>query len=281
MARASRAPGAKKRRTKHPRSPETWFDVRTGTCYGKAGIATLHSESPVAADSDLPLTGDLTRHPDRSKPGSTEKDFPVIVQSLTQGDIIMKLTSLSAVFGVLALCGGTAAAQSASLNRFQPKVMPVLVQVNSHGKITEASPAYALEPKLSRLLRENLDEMISLPATDKQGHPVSSQFIINLATQATPLSKGTYSVRFAYVSATPVPAGSWYWVHINGVQLALAPQHSGIFRHRGPIGQNQDPDNTNTPDELPQRMPASQTINQAPPASQSQAPAARGSERIR
>lgn len=191
----------------------------------------------------------------------------------------MKLARLSAAFGVLAICTGAAAAGPASLNQFRPKVMPVLVQVNSQGKVIEASPAFELTPRLTRLLRANLDEMISHPATDKQGHPVSSQFIINLATQATPLSKGTYSVRFAYVSASPVPAGSWYWVHINGVQLALAPQHSNNFRQRTPINPDQYPTDNNRRYEPASMTPASQTVNQAPPASQS-APA-RGLDRIR
>ena len=180
----------------------------------------------------------------------------------------MKFISVSAVFGVLALCAGTAAAQSASLNQFKPKVMPVLVQVNAHGKVTSASPAIELTPKLTRLLRENLDEMIVRPATDKQGHPISSQFVINLAVQATPHLKGNYDVHFAYVSTTPVPAGSWYWVHRNGVQLALAPQHSGNFRQRMSIIPDQSPTNNNRRYAPAPTTPASQTVNQAPPASQ-------------
>src|SRR5574337_579407 len=149
----------------------------------------------------------------------------------------MNFTRLAAAFAVLAVCSGAVLADSASLNQFKPRVMPVLVQVNSHGKVTGASPAMDLSPKLTRLLRENLDEMINQSATDKHGHPMSSQFVINLALLAIPREEGDYDARFAYVSVSPVPAGSWYWVHIDGHRLALANQRSfnaqqrAWFRH--------------------------------------------------
>ncbi|MGB3268863.1 MAG: hypothetical protein WBA65_02805 [Rhodanobacter sp.] len=132
------------------------------------------------------------------------------------------------LFTALTLLAGTgpALASSASLNGFTPRVLPVLVQVNARGKVTDASPAMKLSPRLARLLRENLDEMISQPAVDRHGRPVSSQFVINLALQAASRAEGAYDARFAYVSASPVPAGSWYWVHIDGHRLALANQHS-------------------------------------------------------
>jgi len=138
----------------------------------------------------------------------------------------MKPTRIFVVSAVLAACSGAAFAESASLNQFKPHALPVLVQVDSHGKVTGASPAMDLSPKLTRLLRNNLDEMISRPAVDKHGRPISSQFVINLALQAAPRPDGRYDTRFAYVSMSPVPSGSWYWVHIDGHRLALANQHS-------------------------------------------------------
>ncbi|MEO6800868.1 MAG: hypothetical protein ABI178_13100 [Rhodanobacter sp.] len=143
----------------------------------------------------------------------------------------MKSIHRVTVLGVLLACSGAAAASSGSLDEFQPKVLPVLVQVNSHGQVTNASPAIELSPNVNRLLRANLDEMINKPAHDKHGQPMSSQFVINLAVQAAPLGNGQFDARFAYVSATPVPAGSWYWVHIDGHRLALARQDS---RYRQP-----------------------------------------------
>ena len=129
---------------------------------------------------------------------------------------------LSMMFaGVLAVGASAAMASSGSLNEFKPKVMPVLVHVDASGKVTEVSPSAELSPKVNRLLRQSLDEMISKPAT-VHGRPISSQFIINLAVQASPRPEGDYLARFVYVSSSPVPNGSWYWVHIDGHRLALA-----------------------------------------------------------
>lgn len=128
-------------------------------------------------------------------------------------------------------CAGVSADDSMSLNQFPRKVEPVLVQVNAQGKVTEASPAYPLTPKLGRLLRANLDEMIRKPAVDKDGKPVSSQFVMNVALRATPRASGDYDVQFAYVSTNPVPNGSWYWVHMDGDRLALADRNAA-GRHR-------------------------------------------------
>ncbi|WP_426700268.1 hypothetical protein ACPPVV_12780 [Rhodanobacter sp. Col0626] len=129
-------------------------------------------------------------------------------------------------FGMLAVGSGVAVASSGSLNEFKPRVMPVLLQVNAQGRITDASPSTELSPQLNRLLMQNLAEMISKPATDRRGRPMSSQFIINVALQASPRPEGDYDARFAYVSSNPVPSGSWYWVHIDGHRLALANRNS-------------------------------------------------------
>lgn len=124
---------------------------------------------------------------------------------------------------LVTLLGSTnAVADSMSLNQFPHRVEPVLVRVDAAGKVTQASPAYTLPPKMTRLLRDNLSEMIRKPATDKHGKPTSSQFIMNVALQAKPNGAGAYEAFFSYVSATPVPPGSWYWVHLDGDRLALA-----------------------------------------------------------
>lgn len=139
----------------------------------------------------------------------------------------MKLRQLSALAGLLALGSGTAMAGSDSLNHFNTKYLPVLVQVDSHGKVTDASAAMELAPKLKRLLYQNLGEMITSPATNKHGRAIASQFIINLELQATPLDDGNFDTKFAYISTAPVPNGSWYWVHTDGVQLSLARRGAG------------------------------------------------------
>jgi hypothetical protein len=142
----------------------------------------------------------------------------------------MKTFQRSLALGALIFVSGMAAAGSGSLSAFIPKVLPVLVQVDAHGKVTGVSPATELSPKLRRLLRANLDEMITAPAIDDKGRPTSSQFVINLALQTSPRADGNFDVSFAYVSTAPVPSGSWYWVHTDGRELALASQSS---RNRG------------------------------------------------
>ena len=161
-----------------------------------------------------------------------------------------------------ALLGSTCAIadDSMSLNRFPHKVEPVLVRVDAHGRVTEASPAYVLPAKMTRLLNANIQEMISKPATDKHGKPVSSEFIMNVELQAKPSGAGHYEAYFAYVSAKPVPPGSWYWVHLDGIRLALASQES-LYIHRMRPGPPVEPDfsgyrTTVTP---PQQMPAIQS----------------------
>lgn len=133
----------------------------------------------------------------------------------------MKRLSMMMFASVLTVGASAAMASSGSLNSFRPGVMPVLVHVDAKGKVTEVSPSAELSPKINRLLRLSLDEMISKPATE-HGRPISSQFVINLAMQASPRPEGDYLARFVYVSSSPVPNGSWYWVHIDGHRLALA-----------------------------------------------------------
>lgn len=137
----------------------------------------------------------------------------------------MKPVQLPLLVAMLVAGTGAAVASSGSLNEFRPKVLPVLVQVNAHGKVTDASPAMELPPRLHRLLLQNLDEMIVKPATE-HGRPVSSQFIANLVLRTTPRAEGDYDAQFVYESISPVPSGSWYWVHIDGHRLALASQDS-------------------------------------------------------
>lgn len=137
----------------------------------------------------------------------------------------MKRFQTTLLFGMLSLAASAALASSGSLNEFRPKVMPVLVQVDAHGKVTDASPAMELSPRLRRLLLQNLNEMIVKPATE-HGRPVSSQFVANLALRTTPRTEGSYDAQFVFVSSSPVPSGSWYWVHIDGHRLALASRDS-------------------------------------------------------
>lgn len=143
----------------------------------------------------------------------------------------MKRLGALLLLGLLASGQTAMASSSMSLNGFTPKVLPVLVQVDSHGKVTRVSPSIELTPGYDRLLRQTLDQMITRPAND-HGRPVASQFVINLGMQASPRPDGKYDARFVYVSASPVPPGSWYWVHVDGHRLALRSQYDNLPRHR-------------------------------------------------
>ncbi len=136
---------------------------------------------------------------------------------------------------------------SGSMNDFPLRTLPVLVNVDATGKITNASPAMQLPPAIQRLLLTNLGEMVSGPAHSK-GKAISSQCIINVALQASPRDDGNFDAGFAYLSSQPVPIGRWHWVNLDGRRLMLAsddaprhmyPEHSnfnngGMFN--GPSG---------------------------------------------
>jgi hypothetical protein len=132
----------------------------------------------------------------------------------------MKTPHTLMVIGICSMFASTAMAFSGSLSSFQPRTLPVLVQVNSQGKVTQTLPAVSLSPVISRLLSTNLDEIITKPAYDR-GRPVASQFVINLALVGTPLDNGKINVHFAYVSEVPVPGGSWHWENWNDRRFAL------------------------------------------------------------
>ncbi len=130
--------------------------------------------------------------------------FPVLIVAL--------LSSTSVVAG-----GPTTLGYTNNRN-----IEPVLVRVNAQGMVTDVVPAYKLSPELTRLLRVNLNEMIHTPATNKDGKPVSTQFVINVALQVEPRSTGDYDAHFVYVSAIPIPLGTWFWSRDPFGQLGLA-----------------------------------------------------------
>ena len=128
--------------------------------------------------------------------------------------------------GVLLATGTLATASPGSLTSFPPRVMPVLVHVNSQGKVTEVQPSTQLPPRLRRLLASSLRRWISRPAM-VDGHPVASQSIVNVALHAAPRKDGKYDASFAFVSILPAPFASGYWSTKDGTQLALVESHGG------------------------------------------------------
>jgi hypothetical protein len=155
----------------------------------------------------------------------------------------MKRIPALILLGSLAAAGGAAATGSRSLNQFKSSVMPVLVQVNAKGKVTRVSPSIHLSPRYHRLLRNNIEELVTGPAREKN-KAVSSQFVMNVTLKTTPRPDGSYDVQFGYVSTKPVPSGPMHWVAIDGHRLALAGE-SDTFRMRNHASSWQAPRQVN------------------------------------
>lgn len=134
----------------------------------------------------------------------------------------MNTLHASVVAGVLVALTGTAVASSGSLVEFKSRVMPVVVQVNAQGKVTDILPSRQLPPGMSQLLVEQLDAWIAKPATVK-GRPVASRFIAEVALRANPREDGKYDASFVYVKGLPMPfGGAVHWNVIDGgLELAL------------------------------------------------------------
>lgn len=123
------------------------------------------------------------------------------------------------------MTAGVAVASTGSLTAFTPRVMPILVRVNSHGKVTKISPSSDLSPAFDRLLASNLDTWITRPAVVK-GRAIDTEMIVNVALQVSPREDGKYDANFSYVSSSASPYMSSHWVTIDGNQLTLADDHN-------------------------------------------------------
>lgn len=172
---------------------------------------------------------------------------------------------------LLAMVSQAAVAFPGSLQERRHKILPVLVRVGANGAVTDVSPAYELTPQLRRLLRTDLDALIARPAME-HGRPISSQLVVNLALLAEPHAMGGYRARFVYVSKSPVPNGSWYWVHLDGHRLALADRHAfpGRFRRQQNPRWRHTPwiPDSNSP--MPGRHVMTSTYTSAAPAGRSE-----------
>ena len=142
----------------------------------------------------------------------------------------------SLIFCAIAAFAGTAMASSGSLVEFKPQVMPVLVQVNAHGRVTDVQPSFQLTPWSQKLLTQQLDAWISQPASDN-GHPVSSRFIVEVAMRTTQRKDGKYDASFVYVKSLPAPlGGAMHWNIINGgLEIALVEDGTGRSEWRAPF----------------------------------------------
>lgn len=150
----------------------------------------------------------------------------------------MKMVSTLIVVGALALTAGAAIADSTSINTFGDHVLPVLVKVDAHGKVTRVSSAVELTPRYDRLLRQTVNQWVTGPAM-KHGRPMSTQFVMNVGMRATARPDGAYDTGFVYLSSSPVPSGEWIWQLEQGRHLALVRtddlNYRGSRQHATPM----------------------------------------------
>lgn len=133
----------------------------------------------------------------------------------------------------IAAFAGTAMASSGSLVEFKPTVMPVVVQVDAQGQVTDVLPSQQLSPQLRKLLVGQLDAWIVKPAI-VDGRAVASRFIVEVAMQAKPRQDGKYDANFVYVKSLPLAfGGALHWDVINGgLELALVSDTGASHRER-------------------------------------------------
>jgi hypothetical protein len=114
--------------------------------------------------------------------------------------------------------------------------MPVLVQVNAHGRVTDIQPSLPLTPWSQKLLAQQLDAWIDQPATYK-GRPIPSRFIVEVAMHTQSRKDGKYDASFVYVKSLPAPfGGAMHWNIINGgLEVALVADGTGHTEWRAPL----------------------------------------------
>jgi len=140
------------------------------------------------------------------------------------------------IFCAIATFAGTAMASSGSLVDFKPQVMPVLVQVDAHGRVTDMLPSFQLTPWSQKLLTQQLDAWIVQPAIDN-GRPVASRFIIEVGMRTVPRKDGKYEASFVYIKSLPAPpGGAMHWNIINGgLEIALVEDGTGHTEWHAPF----------------------------------------------
>lgn len=153
----------------------------------------------------------------------------------------MKSLLGSLVAGAMAV-SASAMASSGSLVQFKPRVMPVLVQVDSQGRVTDVRPSFQLSPWSQKLLAQQLDAWINQPARNN-GRPVASRFIIEVAMHTQPRQDGKYDANFVYVKTLPLAyGGALHWDVVNGgLEVALVQDGSSHTEWHAPLTADQLP----------------------------------------
>lgn len=127
--------------------------------------------------------------------------------------------------GALALASFGCAATELTVARYEQGIVPVLVSVDSQGKVRRVQASQTLRPSLNKLLRKNLDEAIVAPAL-RNDKPVNSQIVMRMKLDVTPTEDGRYAARFLPVDTKQVPYGAWFWL-LDGDRYALVDNLRG------------------------------------------------------
>lgn len=118
--------------------------------------------------------------------------------ALQEPSMNMKRLYIPTIIALLFVASVATAGDKPTASSTSPdqRVLPVLVHVNTKGKVTDVAPAIKLHSGLQSLLEKTLDKMITKPAHDAKGKPIVSQFIIKLAMHTTQRDDGQLNVSF-------------------------------------------------------------------------------------
>lgn len=134
----------------------------------------------------------------------------------------MKRILTAMIAAALLVAGGAASAlaqastgASADQSADQGTSMGVVVNVDVHGRVTQARHAQKLPDNVEKLLRKTLDQWITKPAI-VNGRRVDSQVFFTVVLRSEKQPDGNYVAKFDYVSSQPVPSGYKGFEVVNG-----------------------------------------------------------------
>lgn len=120
-------------------------------------------------------------------------------------------------------------AAHADTNTGDARTLPVIVNVDKKGSVSEIIPAYRISPGFRNMVRDTLSKMITSPAM-RDGKPVSSQLVITLGVVQKQLAGGKSSVSLKFLASKPLPAGNWHWLLRANKPPALANANAQFFK---------------------------------------------------
>lgn len=142
----------------------------------------------------------------------------------------MKTTFALTLAVLMYLVCGFAAVTAQNAPAGESHTLPVLVKVDSKGKVGDISSAYSISPAFQKLIHATLAKMITKPAM-KKGKPVASQFVITFGVIKQQVASGQTSVSLKYLGSKALPPGNWHWVRDKqDDKLALANANAQTWK---------------------------------------------------